>query len=274
MPLLKTVFSQFGRVTLADGSRLFAYDQERTGRITWKIIRGLYTLETKGFLPEGQLKTCTLLDPATIDAEADRFPWCRTVLATPSLGRYQAIFDYKWLGAAFDGMKANLIAFLLWDRLVFLSAFHDSTCACSDCQEYLGPGPPRQGPREGCDDHDDGAPAQKGCMSTWDERMTPRPRPAPRLERLETCWRARSPTGRVLECGLYRTDAGLEVRMGYGEQLLASRYRADVEIAHATAELWRQAALENPRFEELPRAVVASIEPSHGGRVVRREGKS
>jgi hypothetical protein len=35
------------------------------------------------------------------------------------------------------------------------------------------------------------------------------------LELLETCWRMKAPSGRVLFCGIYRTDApGLEVPGG------------------------------------------------------------
>ena len=58
--------------------------------------------------------------------------------------------------------------------------------------------------------------------------------------------------------------------MGYGEQLLASQYTSDVDIARATAQVWREAVLENPKFQELPRVDVPSIEPFPGGRRVRR----
>ena len=50
---------------------------------------------------------------------------------------------------------------------------------------------------------------------------TQRPAPsraAPRLERLEVLWRIQAPrSGRVYECVLYRTDAGLELRMQRNE---------------------------------------------------------
>ena len=41
--------------------------------------------------------------------------------------------------------------------------------------------------------------------------------PEPRLELLETCWRVTAPSGssKVLACGVYRTDVGLELRAGY-----------------------------------------------------------
>jgi hypothetical protein len=52
-------------------------------------------------------------------------------------------------------------------------------------------------------------------MTTWDERMGKRPTaPLPKLERLEVLWRVQAQTsGGVYECVLYRTDAGLELRM-------------------------------------------------------------
>ena len=53
-------------------------------------------------------------------------------------------------------------------------------------------------------------------MVTWDDRMTPRPPREPRLDLLETCWRFLGPSRRVFECGIYRTDVGLELRAGYG----------------------------------------------------------
>jgi hypothetical protein len=83
------------------------------------------------------------------------------------------------------------------------------------------------------------------------------------------CWRMRAPSGKVLTCGVYRTAAGFEARMGYGEQLVASHFSRDVEIARENAEGFRQAMLLNPKFEELPRQEIASIEPVQGGRIVR-----
>ena len=84
-------------------------------------------------------------------------------------------------------------------------------------------------------------------MTTWDERMGQRPAlTLPKLERLEVLWRVQAPTsGRVYECVLYRTDAGLELRMQRNEddvlrtQLLADRGadRDDVSAAWKAAVL-------------------------------------
>ena len=57
---------------------------------------------------------------------------------------------------------------------------------------------------------------------------------------------------RILECGVYRTDTGLEVRAGYGlEDLLHSRLCATLEDARDCAEELRQAVIRKGGFKEL-----------------------
>jgi hypothetical protein len=74
-------------------------------------------------------------------------------------------------------------------------------------------------------------------QATWDERMTARAPQAPRLEPLEVVWRLQGRSGRVLDCGVYRTDAGLEVRCGYGEHdLLRSQYAVEIGTAREIPE--------------------------------------
>ena len=86
-------------------------------------------------------------------------------------------------------------------------------------------------------------------MTTWDERMTARTPQAPRLEAVEVLWRMTGPRGRLLDCGIYRTDVGLEVRCGYGEhELLRSQYAVEIGTARAIAEQWRQAVLAKGGF--------------------------
>jgi hypothetical protein len=82
---------------------------------------------------------------------------------------------------------------------------------------------------------------------------------------VETAWRMRSPTGRILECGIYRTDAGFEARMGYGEQLC---WRRRTRVT-STALDWQQSdsgirSVEG--FSPLPLEDLPSIEPIPGGR--------
>jgi hypothetical protein len=83
--------------------------------------------------------------------------------------------------------------------------------------------------------------------------MTPYHRPEPRLEPVETCWRMRSlqKATRILSCGIYRTDAGLEVRCEYEpDDLLRSQTAPEIGTARDAAEQWRQAVLAKDAFRE------------------------
>ena len=84
----------------------------------------------------------------------------------------------------------------------------------------------------------------------------------PNLERVETCWRLRSreQANRVLECAIYATAIGLELRAGYGsDDLLKSQAFVDganVESAdrraRAVAQQWLKQLIATPEFEQLP----------------------
>jgi hypothetical protein len=82
------------------------------------------------------------------------------------------------------------------------------------------------------------------------------------LEFVETCWRLRSreQADRVLECVIYATAIGLELRAGYGpDDVLKSQAFVDganVESAdrraRAVAEQWLKQLIATPGFEQLP----------------------
>ena len=84
----------------------------------------------------------------------------------------------------------------------------------------------------------------------------------PSQELVETCWRLRSreKADRVLECAIYATAIGLELRAGYGpDDLLKSQMfvdAANVESAdlraRAVAEQWRKQVMASQGFEQLP----------------------
>jgi len=87
-------------------------------------------------------------------------------------------------------------------------------------------------------------------MDQWEERMTRRPDPVPRLDLLETAWQLRAPSGRILTCGVYETDVGLEIRVGYGDDLLYSQ-RVVAEDASDKAEELRLAVLAKGGFTDV-----------------------
>ncbi len=85
-------------------------------------------------------------------------------------------------------------------------------------------------------------------MTTWDERIGTRP-PArlPKLERVKVFWRVQAPTsGRVYECVLYATDAGLELRMQRNEDDAQDR-AACCEVAWRRRERCMESRSEPPK---------------------------
>ena len=96
--------------------------------------------------------------------------------------------------------------------------------------------------------------------------MTPEGNPTaphgPTPELVETCWRVRNrqQADRVLECAIYATAMGLELRAGYGpDDLLQSQLFVDVvntesadQRARAVAQQWLRRVIATPGFEQLP----------------------
>ena len=91
---------------------------------------------------------------------------------------------------------------------------------------------------------------------TWEERTkAPAPTDAPSLDRRETLWRVRAPSGRVWECVVYQMDSGRELRLqpegkedsAAMTQLLAS---GDADLEDLSAR-WRAAAIAKG-FTEVP----------------------
>lgn len=73
----------------------------------------------------------------------------------------------------------------------------------------------------------------------------------PTLFRIETAWQLRSPTCRTLDCGIYSTEIGIEVRMGYGENdPLYTRRHQDIHAAREDAAKLREEVLKEKGFSE------------------------
>jgi hypothetical protein len=151
---LKTILGQFGKITTADGSRLFELDTNRANRAIWKIVRGLYTLETDKYLPEDSFRRIEIVPRSEAEQVLPGHLWFRFVRDTEGMGRHKAMFDYKWLCRFVDDghvdvmeSRGNLIAMLLWDNLTLLCLFHDPACRCHRCRvEPQIPADPRVTP--------------------------------------------------------------------------------------------------------------------------------
>jgi hypothetical protein len=88
-------------------------------------------------------------------------------------------------------------------------------------------------------------------LGTWEDRMRPFARPKPRLDLIEVCWRVVGPSQHVIECGIYRTFIGLDVRVGYSiEHLIRSQFAVELGTARQIAGAWKRAAIEKG-FEEV-----------------------
>jgi hypothetical protein len=85
-------------------------------------------------------------------------------------------------------------------------------------------------------------------MAMSDQQFAHLPVFAPRIE---TCWAVVGPSRRPLVCGIYRTDMGLEVRVGYGDRArLYSCRAAELGGARQTAAQLRDVMNANGVFEE------------------------
>lgn len=74
----------------------------------------------------------------------------------------------------------------------------------------------------------------------------------PVIELVELCWRMSGPSGKVLSCGIYHSAApGVEVRAGFGTDLLRSQRTKTIPAAREIAEVWRQEVLAKGGFREL-----------------------
>ena len=75
-----------------------------------------------------------------------------------------------------------------------------------------------------------------------------------KLQLLERFWRMRRvASGRILDCGIYQTVRGLEVRAGYNpEDLLYSKPVEDFTHGRRLAEDLRATMLRVKGFEQLP----------------------
>lgn len=138
--VIRTILSQFGKVTTSAGERVFALDTNRANRAIWKIVRGLYTLETGRFLPDMSYLQIEIVPRSEADRTLPGHLWFESVRNTEGLGRHKAIFDYKWLGQYVDDghvkvydSRGNFMALLFWDALIVLCMFHDPACRCHRC---------------------------------------------------------------------------------------------------------------------------------------------
>ena len=97
--------------------------------------------------------------------------------------------------------------------------------------------------------------------NSWQDRMAPKAPREPRLELVELCWRMRhvQKGTPILECAIWRTDVGLEVCAGYGQdELIYSMMISSVSRGRERAAELKQTVINRGGFEELPVSGTAS----------------
>jgi hypothetical protein len=100
---------------------------DRLKRVAWKVVRGLYRVETGQLLPEGTTFALDLREPENRDPSDLDELWER-VKAQPSRGAYAGVFDYKYLDAKVDSGRLHGWGMLLWDQvIVFIGHLHPGT---------------------------------------------------------------------------------------------------------------------------------------------------
>jgi hypothetical protein len=132
------VRDEFGRVELPGPGRLIPkyYDAARVERVLWKVIRGLFFLESGRVLPEGQLHELEIVEPLRAATRLPSHPWFSCVRDTASMATYCDVFDYKAVGSI-GPARVHAWALLLWDRICVLSRFHDPSCPCAECRPVV-----------------------------------------------------------------------------------------------------------------------------------------
>ena len=71
-------------------------------------------------------------------------------------------------------------------------------------------------------------------------------------KRPETRWRATTPSGRILVCGIYDLPRGYDVRLEYaGGESVYARSTFEIGTARQTAAELRETVLAKPGFREL-----------------------
>jgi hypothetical protein len=106
---------------LPSGLVAMRLEGDRISRVAWKIVRGLYRIETGDILWEDTPYHLELIEPENRDQARSEKLW-EAVKAQPSKGRYGAVFDYKYLDARAGDVRLHLWGMLLWDKImIFLS---------------------------------------------------------------------------------------------------------------------------------------------------------
>jgi hypothetical protein len=131
VPLVRMVLAEFERrpsgLVLPGNKVAKRFDGTRIERVAWKIVRGLYFHHHGQCLPASWTVRVEIVPPG--EKPPDHFT---AVGADPGMGKYCAVFDYKFRTFP-EAENLHYWALLLWDQIIIIVMFHDPQCQCERC---------------------------------------------------------------------------------------------------------------------------------------------
>ena len=106
-----------GGIHLPNGRFEQQYDEYRIQRVVLKIVRGLFYIDRKTFMPEGNAKDIRLCLGEEDAIELYRLLW----QIAPLKAVYPKVFSYKY----FPLDDCHLWSLLFWEALMFCVAFEE-----------------------------------------------------------------------------------------------------------------------------------------------------
>ena len=105
---------------------------KRLVRVAWKIVRGLFKIESKRILPESTPFMIEVFEPEIAAKSTENQVW-EVVKAQPGKGAYPGVFDYKYMFGREGDLALHAWGMLFWDQIMIFVAHHDP--ADADCDD-------------------------------------------------------------------------------------------------------------------------------------------
>ncbi|MHB8071463.1 MAG: hypothetical protein ACYDHF_05890 [Candidatus Cryosericum sp.] len=133
--LLGKSFREFLPMHLPGGRRAKRFDGKRVWNVIWKIVRGVFYLDTKRVLPED---TQHFFD--SVGTKDDMPPELYGILESePVMGEHPEIFSYRMRRVETGEGARWVVALQFWAHVVFLMVFADPD---GESDVRLNPSPP------------------------------------------------------------------------------------------------------------------------------------
>lgn len=116
-------------------SAAMEYDHKRFDRVIWKIIRGLFFIESSNILSENISHFSTYYHGRNLGLDPPEITELLNIVRNQNpRGEYQKLFSYKYVNIPIT-TSIILWALLFWNRHLFIAFHHEHNCRCEKCQE-------------------------------------------------------------------------------------------------------------------------------------------